>query len=201
MSPAFPALENSLGSGMRLIILDRDGVINKDSAAYIKSPFEWTPLPGSLEAIAELFNGGYTVVVCTNQSGISRRLFNATTLDAIHEKMKSASERTGGHIDGVFVCPHGPDDHCSCRKPEPGLLLRVGAHYGISLHGVPVVGDSLRDLEAARRVGARPILVLTGNGRQTLKNHCRDGVEVYNDLADAARALVLELETKNERKE
>jgi len=152
---------------MKLVILDRDGVINHDSAQYIKSPEEWKPIPGSLEAIARLNQWGYRVVVATNQSGVGRGLFDMDTLNAIHEKMMKATAQAGGRIDAVFFCTHTDADQCDCRKPRPGMLNEIAARYNVSLAGVPVVGDSLRDLRAADAAGAQPILVLTGKGAKT----------------------------------
>ena len=152
---------------MKLIILDRDGVINQDSDLYIKSPDEWIPLPGSLEAIARLNQWGYRIVVCTNQSGIGRGLFGMDVLNAIHDKMIKAAAHAGGTIDAIFFCPHTNADDCDCRKPKPGMLREVGTRYNVDLTGVPVIGDSLRDLQSARAVGAQPMLVLTGKGKKT----------------------------------
>ena len=152
---------------MKLVILDRDGVINHDSDEYIKSPDEWKPIPGSLEAIARLTQAGYRVVVATNQSGIGRGLFDMATLNAIHDKMHRAVGQAGGRIDAVFFCPHAQDANCDCRKPKPGMLRRSPSASTSSLKGVPCVGDSLRDLQAAAAVGAQPILVLTGKGKKT----------------------------------
>jgi D-glycero-D-manno-heptose 1,7-bisphosphate phosphatase len=175
----------------RLIVLDRDGVINHDSDHYIKSADEWLPLPGSLEAIATLCRHGYQVVVATNQSGLGRRLFNAECLDEIHEKMKSSVIAAGGELSGIFFCPHRPGDHCDCRKPKPGLLLQIEQAFGCSLKGRPVIGDSQRDLDAAAAVGARPILVRTGNGSTTAANlKGPDAPEIYDDLAAAVGALI-----------
>jgi len=176
---------------MRLVILDRDGVINADSPDYIKTPAEWRPLPGSLAAISRLCAAGFTVAVASNQSGVARGLFSLATLQQINARMSSAVEAAGGRIDTIVFCPHGPGDGCSCRKPAPGLLLQLADHYGLSLEGVPVIGDSARDLEAARAVGARPILVLTGNGHEALARQ-GDAVEAYQDLAAAAAALAQE---------
>ena len=156
---------------MKLVILDRDGVINQDSPLFIKSPHEWLPIKGSLEAIALLNQLGYTVVVATNQSGIARKLFDENTLHAIHEKMHQAVKACGGCIDAIFYCPHGPNDSCDCRKPKPGLLQQIAKHYKLNLEQVVCVGDSYRDLEAALAAGATPVLVLTGNGRKTLQSH------------------------------
>ena len=175
---------------MKLVILDRDGVINRESSAYIKTPGEWHALPGSLDAVRRLHQAGFTVVVATNQSGLARGLFDAATLEAIHSKMRAEAEAAGGRIDNIFVCPHGPDDDCACRKPRPGLLLQIAERYGAQLSGVPMVGDSPRDLEAARRVGARPILVRTGNGERALARGAADGVEVYGDLSAAVDAIL-----------
>lgn len=176
---------------MKLAILDRDGVVNADSEAFVKSPDEWLPLPGALDAIARLYQAGWRVYIATNQSGVARGLFDVATLQAIHEKMRSALAVLGAELEGIVFCPHGPDDGCACRKPQPGLYLQVAEHSGQSLHGVPIIGDSLRDLEAARAVGARPILVRTGKGARTLAEHpeLADG-EVYDDLAAAVDALL-----------
>ena len=171
-----------------LIILDRDGVINRDSKAFVKSAEEWQPLPGSIDAIARLSKGGYTLAVASNQSGLARGLFDRDALDAMHEKLHRLVGDAGGRIDRIVVCPHGPDDGCDCRKPNPGLLEQLGQHYGQSLDGVIVVGDSLRDLEAAAAVNARPVLVRTGNGSETerkLTGQLLD-IDVFDSLADAA---------------
>ena len=176
---------------MKLIILDRDGVINQDSDAYIKSPEEWRPIPGSLEAIARLNHAGYRVVIATNQSGIARGLFGMEQLNAIHQRLHGELARLGGQLDGIYFCPHGPEDGCACRKPLPGLLREIGVRHGADLAGVPAVGDSLRDLEAARAVGARPILVRTGKGRATEPQVPRGwGVSCFDDLAAAVESLV-----------
>lgn len=180
---------------MKLVILDRDGVINRESRDYIKSPEEWQPLPGALEAIARLTQAGYTVTVASNQSGIGRGLFTAKTLEDIHEKMKSAAVKTGGKIDSIFICPHKPEDGCDCRKPKPGLFHRIMAYYGEPLIRVPVVGDSLRDLEAAQAVRARPILVKTGWGEEALKQLGAKAAftEVYPNLGSVVTQLLSEL--------
>jgi D-glycero-D-manno-heptose 1,7-bisphosphate phosphatase len=169
---------------MKLVILDRDGVINEDSKDYIKSPEEWHPIPGSLPAIALLNQQGYTVVVATNQSGLARGYYNEDMLNAIHHKMHEAVKAINGKIDHIFFCPHGPTDNCDCRKPKPGLLHQIAAHYNIALDNVPYIGDSYRDLEAAQSAGATPILVLTGNGRKTLSTNAHNlrGIAYYDDL-------------------
>lgn len=174
-----------------LVVVDRDGVINRESADFIRSPAEWSPLPGSLQAIADLTRAGFAVVVATNQSGVGRGLFSAETLADIHRKMTAAVEASGGRLAGIFVCPHAPGDGCDCRKPLPGLLRQIEAAFGVSLAGAPVVGDSERDIRAAQAVEARPILVRTGNGRATEALLAPgDGVEVFDDLAAAARSLI-----------
>lgn len=168
---------------MQLIILDRDGVINEDSDDYIKSPDEFKPIPGSLEAISRLNHAGYLVMIVTNQSGIARGYFDMDTLNQIHDKLKRQLSGLGGRIDGIFFCPHGPDDHCRCRKPEPGLFEEIAQRLDIELDGVPAVGDSLRDLQAAQQVGASPVLVRTGKGERTLaKGEGLDGIPVFDDL-------------------
>uniref|UniRef100_UPI00333EA9B0 D-glycero-beta-D-manno-heptose 1,7-bisphosphate 7-phosphatase n=1 Tax=Castellaniella defragrans TaxID=75697 RepID=UPI00333EA9B0 len=152
---------------MKLIILDRDGVINHDSDAFIKTPDEWIPIDGSLDAIARLSRGGWHIVVASNQSGIARGLFTMDTLTAIHTRMHQAVASAGGRIDAIFICPHGPEDGCACRKPAPGMLLDIARRLDVQLEDVPVVGDSLRDLQAAAQCGCAPWLVLTGKGRKT----------------------------------
>jgi D-glycero-D-manno-heptose 1,7-bisphosphate phosphatase len=176
---------------MKLIILDRDGVINYDSDQFIKSPDEWKPLPGSLEAIARLSQADYHVVVATNQSGIGRGLFDMPTLNTIHDKMLKAAAHAGGRIDAIFFCPHTADAGCNCRKPRSGMIEEIAERYNTDLKDVPAVGDSLRDLEAAARLGAQPILVLTGKGKKTeAKGGLPDGTKIYADLAEAVATLV-----------
>ena len=176
---------------VKLIVLDRDGVINYDSEQFIKSPDEWLPIPGSLEAISRLNHAGFRVVVATNQSGLGRGLFDMATLIAINDKMHKALAHLGGRIDALFYCPHTADSACECRKPKPGMLTEIGHRFGVELTGVPCVGDSVRDLQAAAAVEAQPILVLSGKGEKTL----RDGVfptntVIFPDLAFAATALL-----------
>jgi len=178
---------------MKLIILDRDGVINYDSDDYIKSPEEWMPIPGSLEAIARLKQAGYTVAVATNQSGVARGLYSMATLEAIHDKMNAAVTTAGGKIEKIFFCPHQPSDHCECRKPKPGLFHEIAKYFQADLKGVPAIGDSLRDLQAAQAVGARPMLVRTGKGEHTLaKAEGLSGIPIYDDLSEAVDALLRE---------
>ncbi len=173
-----------------LIVLDRDGVINHDSSDFIKSPDEWRPLPGSLEAIAELTRLGYRIVIASNQSGIGRNLFDHTMLDKIHEKMTRSIAAAGGSISRIFICPHHPNDGCDCRKPLPGLFRQIADHYSVSPEQMIAVGDSLRDLEAAQACGSKAVLVRTGNGLATEQSfqHLSD-IEVYDDLAGFSKAL------------
>lgn len=168
---------------MKLMILDRDGVINEDSDEYIKSVDEFIPIPGSLEAIARLNHAGYNVMVATNQSGLARGYFDIDTLNAMHEKLRRALSAFGGRIDGVFLCPHGPDDGCDCRKPAVGLFEEIARRSGESLQGVPSIGDSYRDIEASWAVGASPVLVKTGKGERTLAQHPQLRIPVFNNLA------------------
>jgi len=157
---------------MRLIILDRDGVINEDSDAYVKSHEEWHPIPGSLEAIAALSKQGWHIVVATNQSGIGRGYYGEAELKGMHDKMDQLLAELGGKVDEIFYCPHHPDENCHCRKPKLGLFQQIAAHYHIPFpfnSVIPYVGDSYRDLEAAEGAGCLPILVLTGNGEKTLR--------------------------------
>ena len=176
---------------MKLAILDRDGVINQDSDSYIKGPDEWRPIPGSLEAIARLNHAGYHVVLATNQSGVGRGLFEVSTLNAIHDKMHRALAQIGGRIDAIFFCPHAHDANCNCRKPKAGLLEEIAHRFNVDLAGAPVIGDSLRDLQAGATVGARPMLVLTGKGTKTRQvGGLPERTEIYADLAEAVRAVV-----------
>ena len=176
---------------MKLVILDRDGVINEDSDNYIKGPEEWRQIPGSLEAIARLNQAGYHVIIATNQSGVGRGLFEVSTLNAIHDRMHRALAQIGGRIDAIFFCPHAAEANCECRKPKAGLLEEIARRFNVDLKGVPVIGDALRDLQAAATVGAAPILVLTGKGKKTQREGgMPEGTLVYADLAEAVRAIV-----------
>ena len=171
----------------KLVILDRDGTINQDSDDYIKSPEEWIPLPGALEAIARLNHAGWQVVVASNQSGLGRGLFDMATLNAMHAKMNKHLSAVGGRIDAVFFCPHGPEDKCQCRKPLPGLFEQIGERLGMDLKGTHVVGDSLRDLLAGVAVGCTPHLVHTGKGAafqgQPLPTTFPSHTQTHADLA------------------
>lgn len=178
---------------MKLIILDRDGVINEDSDAFIKSPEEWRPIPGSLEAIARLCQADYRVIVATNQSGLGRKLFTIDALNAIHNKMQQAIANEGGQLHGIFFCPHGPKAGCDCRKPLPGLFQQISERFLNDLTDVPSIGDSLRDLQAASAAGARPILVRTGKGATTAKNPDLDPkIPIFDTLSDAVDAILLQ---------
>lgn len=178
---------------MRLVILDRDGVINRDSDEYIKSADEWVPIPGSLEAVARLCRADYKVVVVTNQSGVARGLFSVDKLNTIHVLMLERVRQKGGQLDAIFFCPHGPDDECPCRKPKPGMFLDLAQRLKVNLTAVPAVGDSLRDLQAARAVNALPVLVRTGKGNLTL-DCLRDSdlanTPVYEDLSTFVDSLL-----------
>jgi D-glycero-D-manno-heptose 1,7-bisphosphate phosphatase len=177
-----------------LVILDRDGVINEDSDDYIKSVDEWIPLPGAIDAIARLSNAGFDVVVATNQSGLGRGLFTLDDLEAMHQKLVTLVEQAGGRIAGIFYCPHTPEDECQCRKPKPGLLDAIAAEMGQPVAGCPIIGDSLRDLQAGVARGCRPILVKTGKGARTLTKLASDPIcsstVVVADLAAAADYLI-----------
>ena len=176
---------------MQLVILDRDGVINYDSDEYIKSADEWKPIPGSLEAIARLNQGGYHVVLATNQSGLARGLFTPDDLHQIHSKMLKQLADIGGNIEAIFFCPHSQKDGCQCRKPRPGLFLDIANRLGTSLANVISIGDSLRDLQAAIAAGAKPMLVLTGNGKRTLNQlEAFEDVPIFDNLAAVADFLL-----------
>jgi len=175
---------------MSFIILDRDGVINYDSDAYIKSPEEWHPIPGSLEAIAQLNRAGFRVVVATNQSGVARGLYDLDTLHQIHDKLQQNLAQVGGKIEEIFYCPHHPDDHCLCRKPQPGLLYKIQEKYQVDMSNTFFVGDSIADVRAAVTAGCEPILVMTGNGKKTLEKFPEVvTLKQFVDLAHAADAL------------
>lgn len=177
---------------MKLVILDRDGVINQESDEYIKTPDEWIPIPGSIEAIATLYQSGFRIVVASNQSGLGRGLFNIETLNQIHSKMHTLVGQAGGKIDAIFFCPHSPTDNCSCRKPNPGLLLEITKRLQVDMTTVHFIGDSFKDIQAGLAVNCLPILVMTGRGKQTLAQHLHDleNIPVYENLASAARALI-----------
>jgi D-glycero-D-manno-heptose 1,7-bisphosphate phosphatase len=181
---------------IKLVILDRDGTINEDRDDYVKSPEEWVPLPGSLEAIARLNHAGWHVVVATNQSGLGRGLFEMSTLNAMHLKMNHLLAQQGGRIDAVFFCPHAPEDNCRCRKPLPGLFEQIGLRYGIDLTQVNAVGDTLRDLQAASAVGCKPHLVRTGKSAELEDSGLHylteqvPGLQVHADLAAFTDALI-----------
>ena len=175
---------------MKLLILDRDGVINFDSDAYIKSVEEWIPLPGSIEAIAQLSKAGWTVAVATNQSGIARGYYDVATLEAMHERLRSLVAGQGGELGLVVYCPHGPDEGCACRKPKPGMLQTIAAQYGADLAECWFVGDSLGDLQAAQAVDAQPVLVKTGKGLQTLAKDLPVNTLIFDDLAAIAADLI-----------
>ncbi len=176
---------------MKLLVLDRDGVVNEDSPDYIRSADDWRPLPGSLEAISALCASGWTVAVATNQSGVGRKYLDEPALERIHEKMRTAVAERGGEIDQIVYCPHLPEAGCPCRKPRPGLLNQLASIYGIPAAAMTVVGDSQRDITAAQAVNARAILVRTGNGKKA-EASVGPGVTVADDLAAVAQLLAVE---------
>ncbi|OHX14471.1 D-glycero-beta-D-manno-heptose 1,7-bisphosphate 7-phosphatase [Chromobacterium sphagni] len=176
---------------MKLVILDRDGVINQDRDDFVKNSVEWVPIEHSLEAIANLTQSGWRVVVATNQSGIARGLFDVHALNAMHEKMHRLVNQAGGRIDAVVFCPHAADHGCECRKPLPGMVLEIAERFNVKLEGLPLIGDSLRDLEAIAAVGGQPMLVKTGKGVKTLAaGNLPESTLVFNDLYDAAEHLI-----------
>nr|WP_233097204.1 D-glycero-beta-D-manno-heptose 1,7-bisphosphate 7-phosphatase [Pseudomonas sp. MF6755] len=175
---------------LKLLILDRDGVINYDSDAYIKSVDEWIPLPGSIEAIAQLSKAGWTVAIATNQSGIARGYYDIATLDAMHARLRTLVAEQGGEVGLVVYCPHGPDEGCDCRKPKPGMLKIIAEHYKVPLAGIWFVGDSLGDLEAAKAVDSQPVLVKSGKGEKTQAKNLPVGTLIFDDLAAVAAELI-----------
>lgn len=175
---------------LKLLILDRDGVINYDSDVYIKSVEEWIPLPGSIEAIAQLSKAGWTVAIATNQSGIARGYYDIATLDAMHARLRALVAEQGGEVGLVVYCPHGPDEGCDCRKPKPGMLKIISEHYKVPLAGIWFVGDSLGDLEAAKAVDSQPVLVKTGKGDKTQAKNLPVGTLIFDDLAAVAAELI-----------
>lgn len=180
----------------KLVILDRDGTINADRDDYVKSPEEWIPLPGALEGVARLNESGFHVAVVTNQSGIGRGLFDMATLNAMHLKMHGLMAEVGARVDAIFFCPHGPSEDCSCRKPKPGLFEQVGQRFGVNLKGVPAIGDSLRDLQAAAAVGCETHLVRTGKAESLSDEAAAElaakvpGTFVHANLGAAADWLI-----------
>jgi D-glycero-D-manno-heptose 1,7-bisphosphate phosphatase len=166
-----------------LIILDRDGVINEESEHFIKSPAEWLAIPGSLEAIARLKKAGHTVIVASNQSGMGRGLYDVKILDEMHAKMQHELAKWQAQLDGIYYCPHLPTDGCDCRKPKPGMLWQIAADFNMDLKKAICIGDSSRDLEAGQAVGSTPVLVLTGNGKDTLTELTDPTIKTYENLA------------------
>ena len=175
---------------VKLLILDRDGVINHDSDAYIKSLEEWIPLPGAIAAMARLSQAGWTLAVATNQSGIARGYYSPEVLESMHQRLRQLLREQGGELGLIRYCPHGPEDGCACRKPKPGLLQEIAAHYGVALEGLWFVGDSSSDLEAARAVDCQAVLVKTGKGQRTLSQALPEGTLVFDDLAAVAAYLL-----------
>tara|TARA_B100000780_G_C21109713_1_gene448376 strand:- start:1144 stop:1683 length:540 start_codon:yes stop_codon:yes gene_type:complete len=177
---------------MKIVILDRDGVINQDNVNHIKNPNEWIPIPQSLEAITLLNQHGFYVVIATNQSGIGRGLFDFDNLNLIHGKMIKMLGQLGGSVDAIFYCPHTDDDKCNCRKPDIGMYEEISRRFSISLKKIPAVGDSIRDLQAYKKIGAQPILVKTGNGEETLlQKKYPKNTWIFNDLFEAAEAIIM----------
>lgn len=180
---------------MKLIILDRDGVINYDSDDFIKTVDEWQPIEGSLRAIGQLCQAGYTVAVATNQSGISRGYYDIEELHGMHKKMAAMLEQYGGYVEAIFFCPHGPKDNCDCRKPKPGMLQEISARFQCGLNDVFYIGDTISDVRAALAAGAKPVLVRTGKGEKTLATADANelaNIPVYADLAAATDVLLME---------
>lgn len=180
-------------SESKLVILDRDGVINADSDAYIKTVDEWVPLPGSIAAIARLSQAGYRIAVATNQSGLARGYFDEITLANMHNLMCALVEQAGGQIDVICYCPHGPDDKCSCRKPKTGLLEQIADALGQDVTGAWLVGDHVKDMQMALAGHCKPVLVRSGKGSLQLSSmpaDLRSHIHVVDDLAEAARHIL-----------
>lgn len=175
---------------MKLLILDRDGVINQDSDAYIKSLDEWIPIPSAITAIAQLSKAGWTIAVATNQSGIARGYYDLAALESMHRRLRELVAEQGGELGVIAYCPHGPDDGCDCRKPKPGMLHQIARHYGVDLHGTWFVGDTRSDLDAALAVDCQPVLVKTGKGERSLGKALPKGTLVFDDLAAVAAHLL-----------
>jgi D-glycero-D-manno-heptose 1,7-bisphosphate phosphatase len=175
---------------LKLVILDRDGVINHDSAAYVMSVQEGTPIPGSIVAIAQLSRAGGRVAAATNQSGIARGYYDLATLDAMHARLRELVAEQGGEVGLIVYCPHGPNEDCDCRKPKPGMLHIIANHYAVDLRGIWFVGDSKGDLEAAVAVDSQPVLVMTGKGHMTRSNPLPAGTLIFDDLAAVAAELI-----------
>ena len=178
----------------KIVFLDRDGVINRDSPDYIKTWEEFEFLPGSLDAVALLSRNGFAVIVITNQSPIGRGMIEEKTLSRTHRLMSEAVAAHGGKIEAIFFCPHTPEEGCDCRKPMPGLVFKARDRYGIDLSGTVFVGDSAKDIECARNAGCgRSILVKTGNGAEAAKALAERGVApdyLADDLRDAANWIL-----------
>ena len=177
---------------MEIIILDRDGVINYDSPNYIKTPDEWEAIPGSIDAIANLTQAGFKIVICSNQSGIGRGLFTMQDLNDIHQKMHRLVDQAGGKIAAIFICPHTPENNCECRKPKSKMIIDICARFNVDdISHVAFIGDSMRDLEAISTVGGIPVLVKTGNGKKTLnQKNMPENTLVFESLADASEYLI-----------
>lgn len=175
---------------MKVIVLDRDGVINIDSPDYIKSPEEWHPIPGSMQAIGELCQAGYKIAIASNQSGLARGLFDLPTLQAIHAKMRNGVAAHLGQIDHIAFCPHHPTANCDCRKPKPGLLQQIQQHFGCEYSDMVMVGDTLKDMQCAAEAGVRGVIVDTGYVRVSdFQQDLPVGTEVCRDLAAVARKM------------
>ena len=175
---------------VRLVIVDRDGVINEDSDDYIKSPHEWRAIPGSVEAIGDLYRAGFEIVVVTNQSGLARGFFSEDALRGIHARMTEAVRDAGGEFAGIYYCPHLPSDDCDCRKPRPGLVRQLERDLNVSAIGAPFIGDKVSDVDLAAAVGGRPLLVRTGRGREAERALAGRAIETFADLRAAANALL-----------
>ena len=172
----------------KMVILDRDGVISHLQGEDQTTVEGWEPIAGSLEAINRLKKAGYLVTIASNHSGIAQGFYSESDLERMHEKMQAALSIRGAAIDGIFYCPHGPQDNCICRKPKPGLLFKIAGEFDIDLSATPLVGDDIADIQAARMANAKPVLVRTGNGEYTMQHFPEAlDVPVYDDLAHFVR--------------
>lgn len=174
----------------RLVLIDRDGVVNEDREDFVRSTSDWVPIEGSLGAISRLNRAGFLVALATNQSGVARGLISEMALEAIHRKLSAQLAIQDGHLDAIFVCHHGPSDGCDCRKPRPGLLKAALSRFDLRAAEAVFIGDRETDLRAALCAGVRPILVRTGYGSDAEAFALSRGIHVADDLAQASELIL-----------